>query len=113
MAGTLHQGIVLRQDVVGAVTVDYTAVRGFQCVDIAVQSDAAPGGGEGVTCQRGASALSALIVADAQDALTRAASLIGSQSTFTVGDIFRVVGSNAGVDADVFLFAVSIPGLAG
>lgn len=113
MAGNINDLMGINMAVVGAATFEYTVTRGYEVVDIVATSGAGAAGGDTVTPSKAGVALGSALAVAAADIVRYAGTLVDAQATFAAGEVLRMVGNQATVNASVTTLVVPTSWIAG
>ena len=113
MAGNINQLMAINMEVVGAATFNYTVTRSFEVVDIIATTGAGAAGGDTVTPSKAGVALGSALAVAAASIVRYAGTLVDAQATFLTGEVLRMVGNQATVNASVSTLVIPTTWIAG
>lgn len=113
MAGNINTLMAINMEVVGAATFNYTVTRGYEVIDIVATTGAGAAGGDTVTPSKAGVALGSALAVAAASIIRYAGTIVDAQATFVTGEVLRMVGNQATVNASVTTFVVPTSWIAG
>lgn len=116
MAGNMNTLDAIQMLVDDAATFNYTVTRGYEVVDIIATTNVEAGGAATVQPSKaGTSIGAALTVTNISDIVycTTLGEAVASDATFAAGEVLRMVGDRADMDATVTTYVIPTSWIAG
>lgn len=113
MAGNMNTLDAIQMVVDDAAAFNYTVTRGYEVVDIICTTNATAGGAATVTPSKAGSALGAAMTVTNTNDIVYAGTIIDAQATFNAGDVLRMTGDRADMDATVTTYVIPTSWIAG
>lgn len=116
MAGNMNTLDAIQMLVDDAAAFNYTVTRGYEVVDIIATTNATAGGAATVTPSKAGTAIGAAMTVTTTALIVYCTTLgetVASDATFLVGEVLRMTGDRADMDATVTTYVIPTSWIAG